>query len=511
MTTERDTDPAGETVDAESERRRQGDAAVSGARWLTVAQMFSQMLRAAMNFVLVWFLTKGDYGRVGVAMIVLALVDRLADMGTGQAVIQREGLDKRTTDAVFGLNTVIGVVLAGLILVFAEPLAVLAGGPEAGSSTPLLRLLALSVLARSMGIVHIALLRRNLQFKKAAMVLMISAVVFAGVAVVLAIADARAWSIVIGSTAASAVSTVLAWSWSAYRPSLRVQPSALRSVAGFSTSLTATNFFNYLIQNLDRALVSRNLGGPALGLYALGVRILQTPIVMLTQTSNQVLIPVLSRNQDDPAEQRRRFLQATAGVALAAQPAMAGLAVVADLFTEVAFSDEWSDAGSIIRVMALVGMVSSVVNLASSVYVANARTTAQLINSICVGGCLIASYIITSRWSVEAVVLGTGLVLLVTAPFVLVVPFRILEMRTSEYLRAILPAAMIAGATAGAAFGGRVGLEALGAGAVAQLLAAVVAGGLTALAAIVVVKPTGYHEVERIIGLKGRRRARAQG
>ena len=338
MTTERDTDPAGEMVDAEADRRRQGDAAVAGARWLTMAQMFSQLLRAAMNFVLVWFLTKGDYGRVGVAMIVLALVDRLADMGTGQAVIQREGLDKRTTDAVFGLNTAIGVVLSGLILVFAEPLALLAGGPEAGSSTPLLRLLALSVLARSMGIVHIALLRRNLQFKKAALVLMVSAVVFAGVAVVLAIADARAWSIVIGSTAASVVSTLLAWSWSSYRPSLRVQPSALRSVAGFSTSLTATNFFNYLIQNLDRALVSRNLGGPALGLYALGVRILQTPIVMLTQTSNQVLIPVLSRNQNDPAEQRRRYLQASATVALAAQPAMAGLAVVADLFVEVAFN-----------------------------------------------------------------------------------------------------------------------------------------------------------------------------
>ena len=155
--------------------------------------------------------------------------------------------------------------------------------------------------------------------------------------------------------------------------------------------------------------------------------------------------------------------------------------------------------------MALVGMVSSVVNLASSVYVANARTTAQLINSICVGGCLIASYIVTSRWSVEAVVLGTGLVLLVTAPFVLIVPFRILELRVGEYLRAIIPAALVAAATAAAAIGGRVGADRLGAGTVAQLLLAVVVGGLMGLVAVVILKPTGYHEVQRIMGLKARR------
>ena len=57
-------------------RRRQGEAAVSGARWLTAAQVFNQGLRSAMNLVLVWFLTTGDYGQVGVALDLVETVQR---------------------------------------------------------------------------------------------------------------------------------------------------------------------------------------------------------------------------------------------------------------------------------------------------------------------------------------------------------------------------------------------------------------------------------------------------
>ena len=482
-------------------RAEQGKAAVSGVRWLTGAQLFNQAVRTAMNFVLVWFLTKGEFGLMAVAMIIITLIDRLANLGTGQAVIQRQQLDKRTTDAVFALNGVIGLVLAGLIFAFAGPLAVLAGGSEAADADALLRVLSISVLVKSLGVVHSALLRRNLKFRKVGISMSVGAVTYLVVAVTAAAFDVGPMSIALGSTAASVVSTGLNWFWGRYRPSLNVQWSAVKPIVGFSMILTATNLFNYLTQNVDKSLVAHMLGTELLGVYQLGVRTLRTPIITLTTTVNQVLMPTLSRLQDDFPEQRRRFLQASTGTALIAFPAMSGIAILADPMIDVVLPEGWSEAATIVALMALVGMLRTVVGLVSPIFVANARTGIQLKSNLLLGGTLILSYFFTARHSLEAVVIGIGVVHLLLVPVVLRFAFGIIGLRFGDYLKSLASPLAVTAVMVAAVAGVRLLLEARAVSSWVVLLVGTTVGVATYVGLLLTVRPAGLKELRSIVGL----------
>ena len=210
---------------------------------MPTAQFFNQGARVVLSIVLAWFLTTTEFGLVAVAMVVMLLTDRLADLGTGQAVIQRPHLDDRLADAIFALNTAIGLGLALIIFVFAEPLTFFAGGSDADDAVGLIRFLALAVMIKTLGVVQFALLRRRMQFRKAALTLIANGTVYSVVAIVLAVRGAGAWAMVIGSTAGHLASVTLAQIWSGWTPRWRFDWESIRNVSGFSLSLTATNLF----------------------------------------------------------------------------------------------------------------------------------------------------------------------------------------------------------------------------------------------------------------------------
>ena len=491
-------DPRDDIFAGTKDKSAQGKGAVAGVRWLVPAQMFSQVIRTVMNLVLVWFLSRGEFGLMAVASIVISLTDRMANFGTGQAVIQREGLDRRTTDAVFALNAAIGLALGAIIFIAATPLAIAFSNRDADT---LLRVLAFSVLFKSLGIVHSGLLRRNLKFKLSATSLVLSTLTYLVVAVTLAAAGHGAISIAIGSTSASVLGTSLNWWWSGYRPSWRVDWSAVKPVMGFSMSLTGTNLFNFAAQNVDKITIGHLLSTELLGTYQLGVRTLRTPIVTLTGTMNQVLMPVLSRNQDDFGEQRRRFLQASAGTALLAFPVMTGLALLARPLIDVGLPDEWSDAATIVSLMALVGMLRTIVGLVSPVLIANGEFKVQLTTNMMLSTTLIASYLITAWHSLEAVVIGIGVVHILLMPVVVGRAIKVIDMKMSTYFRSLAPVAGMTAVMAAAVLTVRLVLEEQGQSSLVVVLSGAAVGAVLYFGMLVVFKPKGHQELATIVGL----------
>jgi PST family polysaccharide transporter len=475
-------------------------AAVSGARWLPFAQLVNQAARIVLSIVLAWYLTTEEFGLVAVAMVVMVLIDSLADLGTGQAIIQRRRLDVNLADAIFTLNTCIGLGLGLVIIVLAEPLTYLAGGPDAGGAVGLMQVLGINVIIKSMGVVQFALLRRRLMFRKAALSLVANATLYLLVSLVLAVAGAGAWSIVIGTTAGSLASVALTWVWSGWRPRLRFDWPAIRSVSGFSLNLTGTSLFNYATQNVDRVLIAWNLGTAPLGVYTLGTRILRAPIITITQTVNQVQVPMMARVQDDQAAQRRMFLQASAVAALVVFPAMLGLTVLAEPLVDFGLPERWQDATDLIMVMAPLGMLRTLWGLVSPIYVANGRTGLQFLWSIFFGGMLLVSYVITAQVSVLAVVIGIAVVHVVAMPIVFHVPFGLIDLRFGTYLRHLAPVSVASAVMAAGVLAGRLGLESLGWGPAAVVAACVPLGIAVYGLFLLVLRPPGLDELLAILG-----------
>lgn len=477
-------------------------AALKGGRWLPAAQMVNQGSRIVTSLVLATLLTTEDFGLVAVATIVMALIDRLSNLGTGQAIIQRKGLDDRLTAAISTLNTTIGLTLGGAVIAFAVPITAVVGGSDANAASALMRVLGVNIIIQSFGVVPFALIRRRFKFEKAAIALVSGGLTYGTVSIALAIAGFGPWSLVVGTVSGTVVSVSLSTLFSGWRPRWSFDLQAIRSVASFSLGLTGTNIFNYATQNVDRSLIAHWLGVGPLGVYVLGVRVLRSPLILVTSTVNQVMVPVLSRLQDDFAGQRRHFLTVSATTMLVVAPAMLGLAVLADPLVEVALPERWAEAADLIEVMAPIGVARALWGLVSPLYVANARTGRQFVWSLIIGSLLIASYIVTARFSILAVVIGIGVVHVVASPIFFMMSFRIIELRVRDYFKAIAPAGLIAGTMAGLVYGTRVFGDSQGWSSLTQVVVGIAAGVVVYLAMVIALKPRGYESLLRLLNTK---------
>src|SRR4029079_10598497 len=92
----------------------------------------------------------------------------------------------------------------------------------------------------------------------------------------------------------------------------------------------------------------------------------------------EVLFPAFSRLGDDTRRIARSWLRANRVIAAISLPAMAGLIVVAPDFVQVVLGEQWAEATPVIRILAWVGLVQSLVRLNSSVLQARDRTDVLL-------------------------------------------------------------------------------------------------------------------------------------
>ena len=134
------------------------------------------------------------------------------------------------------------------------------------------------LLLGAVGNMHYALLRRTMQFGRLATINIANAVVNGVVGILLAVAGAGIWALVVGTVAGVVVSTVTAWWYEAWRPWPR---SASDDSGRWPASASATSGQTPLaivFAQLDKVIISRVLGGAALGTYTVAQRTVTSPV-----------------------------------------------------------------------------------------------------------------------------------------------------------------------------------------------------------------------------------------
>src|SRR5688572_28278064 len=81
---------------------------VSGVAWVASARWTSQMLRWAATIVIAKLLLPSDYGIVGMSMVLIGLVQQVAEFGLGSAIVQHRDLPRQTEQRLAGMALLIG-------------------------------------------------------------------------------------------------------------------------------------------------------------------------------------------------------------------------------------------------------------------------------------------------------------------------------------------------------------------------------------------------------------------
>ena len=85
---------------------------VSGVAWVASARWTSQILRWAATIFVAKLLLPSDYGIVGMSMVLIGLVQQVAEFGLGSAVVQHQTLPRETEQRLAGVALVLGAAMS---------------------------------------------------------------------------------------------------------------------------------------------------------------------------------------------------------------------------------------------------------------------------------------------------------------------------------------------------------------------------------------------------------------
>lgn len=340
---------------------------VKGGAITITTQMVSLILRTGTMMITARLLAPEAFGLVAMVTAITSFIEIFSDMGLSTASLQRKELTKEQVTNLFWINLVFSIVAGSVVIACARVLVWFYHEPKLLHITMLVG--ARFPLA-GLAIQHRTMLQRNLQFGQIAIVELSSLMTIGLVTIGLALLKLDYWSIVYGMLAGEVVRTCGFWLAYRWKPGLPNRGSGVRSLLIFGGNVTGFNLVNYWAGHMDNVLIGRWWGERELGLYSRAYSLVTLPMTMLRKPINAVMIPALSRMQDDPDALRRTYLKATSTMAFVSMPLMALMAVEAREVVMVFLGSRWLPSSEIFRVLAIAGFVFPVISTRGAVYVA---------------------------------------------------------------------------------------------------------------------------------------------
>ena len=133
--------------------------------WNAMERFGSSLFLFISNLVLARLLSPNDFGAIAMLMVFISLSEAIVDAGFGNALIQKQDVDQRDCSTIFVWNICFAAILYALLF-FSAP--AIAGFYKISILKDVLRVQGLVVLLNSLVLVHIALLKKQLNFKKMA-------------------------------------------------------------------------------------------------------------------------------------------------------------------------------------------------------------------------------------------------------------------------------------------------------------------------------------------------------
>jgi O-antigen/teichoic acid export membrane protein len=376
-------------------------------KWIT------QVVAWAATLVVARLLSPDDYGLVGMAAVYFGFLTLVSEAGMGMTVIALRELrgtklaEVHTFAALMGLG---GVALSCLV---AGPLARFFDAP---ALKWVVVVMSVNFILVSLRTVPQAVLQRELQFRRYALLDGANALVTALASVALAFVGARYWSLVISTIAGGLITTILALSWQplGFRwPRFHELHGTLRT----SREILVSSVAWYVSQSADFFVAGKVLGKAALGNYTFAWSLAYSLVDKVVSLVNGVTSSIFSAAKHDRALLTRYITRIMGALALILLPATTGLALVSRELVLTVVGAKWEAAIAPLRLLVLYAGVRSLTPILSQALTITGDTRYAMHRNIAGAICLPIGFVIGARWGIVGIATAW---IIVHAPVVLV-------------------------------------------------------------------------------------------
>ncbi len=371
--------------------------------WSALERVGQQVVLVLTQLWLARLLGPELFGLVAMLTIFYSVAQVIVDGGLGNALIQKNEIDEVDCNSVFYFNVVLGFVLAGLICVASPWIAAFYGRPVL---MPMTCVLALIPLINGFGIVQMALLRRELRFKRILLASVPATVLSGALGVGMALAGFGVWALVAQMVGLRLFWVVLIWIVSDWRPRLRYSARSIKRMFGFGSKLMLENVLTVIFEDVYFLVVGKIFDAITLGLYFNARRLQRMVATTVSGMLARVALPVFAQIQDDPDRMKRGMRRGVRLVILLNGLICALMVATAEPLFRGVLGDKWIGSIPYFQWLAAVALFYplSAVNL--NVLVALGRSDLFLGVGVVKKVLIALNLVIAWRWGVMAIVYG---------------------------------------------------------------------------------------------------------
>jgi len=423
---------------------------IRGGAVTVAAQVARFVLQMGSTAILARLLMPADFGIVAMVSAITGLLGSLGELGLSSATVQRAEVTHEQVSTLFWINFAFSLLISGVVAALAPAIAWFYHEPRL---TAITLVSAISFIFGGLTIQHYALLTRQMRFGAMALVQTLPLIVGIAVGIGLATAGWRYWALVTMSIVQSAGVALTSWIAAGWVPGLPSRNSGIRSMLAFGGNLTGFNLLNYLTRNGDNVLIGRFLGPGPLGIYAKAYGLLMLPVQQINAPVNGVVLPALSRLQNQPDLYRRYYLRAVECLAFIGMPMIVFAFTDAQPLVLIALGPRWMGAVEIFRLLAPAALVGTINSAPGWIFTSLGRTDRQLFWGAVSSPIILIGFIIGLHWGAAGVAVSFSLTFGLSFLFFAADACRHSPVRIQDFGLALLPpfcvsvaAALIAGA-----------------------------------------------------------------
>lgn len=345
--------------------------AASGAFWLGLGSASDQILRFGKNIVLTRLLAPEAFGTMAIVLSVTAMMQAFSELGIRDALIQNaRGSEPGYVGAAWWLGVGRAVAMYAVVFMLAPWLAEFYGSAPL---VPLLRLTAVSMLLDGAVSARLHVALKTMDFRRAAIVTHGGGICGAIATVALSFYRRDVWALAMGLCVESGARCTLSYVLCAFQPFRRLDVPALRDLLQFTRGVCGLSVLNLIFSRTDMFVLGKLFTPSALGPYAMGVLLAQTPMTFIMNIQGQILMPLFSRMQADRRQVNDTLIAITSFAFLIGAPAVAFVFLCGRSLLAAVYGHEYAAAGAPFQVAAGVALVNIVNGQITAVFGAAGR------------------------------------------------------------------------------------------------------------------------------------------
>lgn len=291
-----------------------------GGVWLGLGSTLEQLSRFGRNMLLTRILAPEAFGTMAIVMSATAVLTSFLDVGAREALIQSpRGSEDSHVGATWWLCFGRSLSLYACLFLAAPLVAHFYGN---ATLSGLLRVAGLGLIFEGLMSTRTFVATKEMNFRKVAMINHGGGIVGVLTTVVLSFILRDVWALVLGFIAENAARTILSYIVCPFVPPLHWHREAIRDLIGFSRGVFGLAILNLIFSRADIFVLAKMFPPAVLGVYAIGVFLVQTPTTFLINLLGGTMMPAFTHVQDNAARMNRILIQVTTLIFLVGTPAL---------------------------------------------------------------------------------------------------------------------------------------------------------------------------------------------